>query len=85
MMVKLPEELRAVVAARPGVPVELVDEQTHTAYVLVSAEEFHRLRSAGETDLSDTYAAQMESAMGAGWGDPRMDEYNEYDAHRGQP
>jgi hypothetical protein len=27
-------------------------------------------------DLSDTYEAQMESAMRAGWDDPLMDDYN---------
>lgn len=85
MTVKLPDELRAVLAASPDVPVELVDEQTHAAYVLVPAEEFYRLKTVGETDLGDTYAAQMESAMRAGWSDPRMDEYNDYDASRGQP
>jgi antitoxin (DNA-binding transcriptional repressor) of toxin-antitoxin stability system len=37
-----------------------------------------------EDDLGETYAAQMESALQAGWSDPLMDEYNDYDAHRGQ-
>jgi PHD/YefM family antitoxin component YafN of YafNO toxin-antitoxin module len=83
MSVPLPEELRTVVIAHPGAPVELVDERTQAAYVLLPAEEFERLKTAAEDDLSDTYAAQMESAMRAGWDDPRMDEYNDYDAHRG--
>jgi hypothetical protein len=34
--------------------------------------------------LSDTYAAQIESAMHAGWNDPLMDEYNDYDSPRGE-
>ena len=33
-------------------------------------------------EISDTYAAQIESAMRAGWADPKMDEYNDYDIHR---
>ena len=38
---------------------------------------------ASQDELSDTYAAaQMESAMRAGWDDPAMDDYNEYDKHR---
>jgi len=82
MVVPLPEELRTVLVAHPGAAVELVDERTRSAYVLVPAEEFERLKTAAEDDLSDTYAAQVESAMRAGWGDPRMDEYNDYDAHR---
>jgi antitoxin (DNA-binding transcriptional repressor) of toxin-antitoxin stability system len=37
-----------------------------------------------ENDLAETYAAQMESALQAGWNNPLMDEYNDYDAHREQ-
>jgi hypothetical protein len=82
---RLPDELRIVVTAHPGEPLELVDEQTQMAYVLVSAQEFQRLKTAADDELNDTYAAQIESAMLAGWGDPRMEDYNDYDAHRGQP
>ena len=82
MTMRLPEELRTVVVARPGVPLELVDEQTQASYVLLPVEEFRRLKSVAEDDLSDTYAAQIETAMRAGWSDPLMDEYNDYDAHR---
>ena len=82
MTVKLPDELRTLVRAHPGESLELVDEQTDTAYVLVSAREFQRLKTAANDELGDTYAAQRESAMRAGWDDPRMDEYNDYDAQR---
>jgi hypothetical protein len=85
MTVRLPDELRIVVAAQPGVTVELLDEQTHQAYVLVPAEEFQRLKTVAADDLSDTYAAQIESALRAGWGDSSMDEYDDYDSHRGRP
>ncbi len=81
MTAKLPDELRTAVSAHPGEPLELIDEQTHVAYVLVSADEFQRLKTAAEDELGDTYAAQAESAMQAGWDDPRMDGYNDYDAH----
>ena len=74
-----------MVYAHPGESLELMDEQTHLAYVLVPADEFQRLRTAAKDELDDTYAAQVESAMQAGWNDPRMDEYNDYDAHRRQP
>jgi bifunctional DNA-binding transcriptional regulator/antitoxin component of YhaV-PrlF toxin-antitoxin module len=85
MTVPLPDELRSVVTTHPGEPLELVDEQTHAAYVLVRADEFRRLTAGSEDALSDSYVAQIESAMQAGWDDPRMDEYDDYDAHRGQP
>ncbi len=74
---KLPDELRTAVTAHPGEPLELVDEQTKIAYVLVPAEEFQRLKTADDDELGDSYAAQIESAMQAGWDDPRMDEYND--------
>jgi len=64
---------------------ELIDEQSHAAYVLVKADDFRRLTGEKEDELSDTYAAQIESAMRAGWNDPHMDAYDDYDAHRGQP
>jgi hypothetical protein len=80
---KLPDELRKVVVACPGEPLELMDEQAHRAYVLVPADEFHRLKTAAEDELGDTYAAQIESAMQAGCDDPRMDQYDDYDSHRG--
>jgi len=77
MTVKLPDELRTVVTAMPGVTVELLDEQTRQSYVLLPVEEFQRLKHIADYDLGDTYVAQVESAMQAGWNDPLMDEYNE--------
>ena len=32
--------------------------------------------------VSEAYRAQADSAMRAGWKDPEMDDYNDYDAHR---
>ena len=84
MTVPLPAELRNVVTSYPGEHWELIDEQNHAAYVLVRADEFYRLRIAADDTIADTYRAQIESAMRAGWGDPVMDEYNDYDAHRGR-
>ncbi len=85
MTAKLPDELRTAVHAHPGEVLDLTDEQTHLAYVLVPADKFERLKTARDDELGDTYAAQIASAMQAGWNDPRMDEYDDYDAHRGQP
>lgn len=84
MTMRMPDELRVAVVCHPGVPVELVDDQTHQSYVLLPSDEFKRLQMASKDDLSDTYAAQAESAMRAGWGAPSMDEYDDYDAHRKQ-
>jgi len=80
MTIQFPDELRSAVIAQPGVPVELVDQETHATYVLIPAAEFDRLKAISADDMGDTYEAQVESAMRAGWGHPLMDEYNDYDA-----
>lgn len=82
MTVRLPDELRSALTARGGEPLELTDDQTQRAYVLLPADEFERLKTAAETDLAETYAAQVASALEAGWNAPGMDEYDDYDAHR---
>ena len=84
MTLPLPDELRSAVVSNPGEFLELVDDRTRAAYVLIPVEEFQRLKTAADDDLADTYRAQIKSALRAGWGDPIMDEYNDYDAHRGQ-
>lgn len=66
-----------------GTPLTLVDPRTGSVYVLVKEAVFARVQSLLAEDLGDTYRAQVESAMRAGWDDPVMDEYNEYDRHRG--
>ncbi len=63
-------------------PVRLIDSETKQAYIVLRAEVYDRLKFLLEEEdynLSDTYRAQMESALRAGWGDPEMDDYNRYD------
>ena len=66
-----------------GTPLKLVDLRTGNVYVLVKETVFARVQALFAEDLGDTYAAQLETAMRAGWDDPVMDEYNDYDRHRG--
>ena len=75
-----PEQSQAL-AAHPTASLRLVDPQTDRAYVLVPAEVFERIRAVVEDDfdIRDTYAAQFQSALRAGWGDPAMDDYDNYD------
>jgi hypothetical protein len=84
MPLKLTDEQRQALAVQPDVPVQVIDEHTNTAYVLVRADLYERLTAASEedSDLRDTYPAQMESALRAGWADPMMDDYNNYDENR---
>jgi len=75
MTLNLSDDLRQAVEAE-GTPLKLVDSATGETFLLLRESEF------GE--LADTYRAQVESAMRAGWDDPAMDEYNDYDRHRKQ-
>ena len=81
MSLELSNDLRQAVDTE-GTPLKMVDSRTGSVYVLVDEEVFRRLQSLVGDDLSDTYQAQIESAMRAGWDDPAMDEYNNYDLHR---
>ncbi len=84
MAIELSKDLQAVLDAAPGSPPLIVDPRTNRTYVLVSAEQYERIRALLEQNdsLSDTYPAQLESAMRAGWADPKMDDYNRYDELR---
>jgi hypothetical protein len=81
MSLELSSDLRQAVETE-GTPLQIVDSQTGCVYVLVPEAIYDRVRSLASDDLSETYPAQIESAMRAGWDDPAMDEYNEYDRHR---
>jgi hypothetical protein len=80
MSVELSEEQRRALEARPDEPLRLIDPRTQQAYVLVRADLFESLQGHQEEEgLADTYPAQVESALRAGWGDPAMDDYDNYD------
>jgi hypothetical protein len=81
MTLPLTEEQLRAVAAHPDEPVRLIDPKTNEVFVLLRADDYERVRSllGDDFDIRDTYAAQFASALRAGWGDPAMDDYNNYD------
>lgn len=84
MIPKLTSEMREALLQRPGQPVTVEDDQTHMSYVLLPWAVYQKLRfvSADESfDVSGTYAAQSVAAGAAGWDDPEMDIYDEYDSN----
>jgi hypothetical protein len=84
----LTPEQQGALDAQPDVPLRVIDPRNQAVYVLLSAKEYQKVKALFEDsdyDIAETYPAQMESAMRAGWDDPAMDAYNDYDAHRGQP
>jgi hypothetical protein len=52
MPLRLSEEQRQALAAQPDAPLRLLDEQTQTAYVLLRADEYDRLR--GKPTVKET-------------------------------
>ncbi|HUY87315.1 MAG TPA: hypothetical protein VMV10_01140 [Pirellulales bacterium] len=83
-MIELSPELQQALDAQAETPPRIVDPRTNKAYVLLAAEQYERIKALleQEDDLAQTYPAQMESAMRAGWGDAAMDDYDRYDELR---
>ena len=81
MSLEIPEDVRHAID-ETGTPLRLVDSISGQTYVVVRESAYAKVQSLLGEELSDTYPAQIESAMRAGWDDPVMDEYNEYDRHR---
>jgi bifunctional DNA-binding transcriptional regulator/antitoxin component of YhaV-PrlF toxin-antitoxin module len=85
MSINLTPELRQALSSNPGQIVELVDDQSTARYIVVPVERFRELQallSTDDFDISETYAAQSQALGLAGWDDPAMDIYNDYDANR---
>ena len=81
MSLEIPEDVRHAID-ETGTPLRLVGSISGQTYVVVRESAYAKVQSLLGEELSDTYPAQIESAMRAGWDDPVMDEYNEYDRHR---
>ncbi len=86
MTPKLTDEQQQALEERGGAPLYLVDATDHR-YVLMRAEHFEKINAlfgdaSEETDLRSLYPLVEQSFGRAGWDDPEMDDYNDYDAHR---
>lgn len=80
MTISMTDELRRAVATTGGEPVVVVDPTTNKSYVLLPSDEYARLSR--EQIIRESYPLQDEVAHAAGWDDPEMDDYNDYDAHQ---
>jgi hypothetical protein len=84
MSLSLTAEQRRALADHPGEPVEFIDEASQARFVLLPAEQFDRIKAlltTDELDIRETYAAQSAALAAAGWDDPGLDIYNDYDAN----
>lgn len=85
MQYPLSAELREALAAHPGEPIELRDDASDARYVILTKERFEQMQADRALDVQevrDFYPAQDRALGLAGWDDPEMDIYNDYDAHR---
>ena len=90
MTPKLTDDLRQAIEERGGMPVYLVDATTNAGYVLLRAEQFEKVKAlfgedGEEFDPRVLYPLIEQSFGRAGWNDPAMDDYNDYDAHKPKP
>ena len=79
------DHMRQELHAERGQPVKIVDEQTSQVYYVISAEQFEAVRAlfvAEEFDPRELYPLISKTAGDAGWNDPEMDVYDNYDEHR---
>ncbi len=83
-MTIVPRELRQAIEEGGGRPTRLFDPETNASYVLIRAEQFERLQAllTEEGDVRDHYASVDRVFGEAGWDDPAMDRYDDYDANK---
>ena len=70
--------------ANPDGPVEVFDERTNKAYVLIGADAYGRavarLAAEDDQDVQDLYPLMWEVFDRDGWDDPALDVYNDWDS-----
>jgi hypothetical protein len=83
-MIDLTDEQRRQLAS--GQAVDITDPQTAQTYVLMPKEVYERLRNLVYDDSDWTPEEQLgllaQSGKTAGWDDPAMDVYDNYDENR---
>ena len=63
----------------------VIDPVDQKVYFLVAGDLYERFRALfndEDFDIRETYAAQSKVAGKAGWDDPEMDAYDDYDSAR---
>ena len=79
MSIQVTEEQSRAIEEATATPPSVVDPRSHKRY-LISSDVFERLKALlhdEEYALADTYRAQIDSALKAGWDDPAMAAYND--------
>ena len=85
MAATLSDELQQAVERQGGRPVEVIHPGTQKVYLLVPREQYDRLRPLLEDErltLDEQRRLLADAGRRAGWDDPEMDAYDQYDQHR---
>ena len=79
-MIQLTKNQHDELAGNGKEPMRVIDPITNAEYVLVSAEDFARLRGMIDVDfhVSDAYPA-IDRAFAEGWNAPKMDDHDRYE------
>jgi hypothetical protein len=88
MIPQMSEDQQKALDAQPDTPLRIVDPRTNTTYVLLPLDQYEKIKSLFEDDAMSDAEKRLqlaESGRRAGWDDPEMDVYDNYDAHRPQP
>jgi hypothetical protein len=82
-MIELTAEQHQALVANSAEPVRAIDPATNAEYVLVRAEVYERIKALLYDDGDWTPEEQLrllaDSGQRAGWDDPEMDVYDQYD------
>ena len=79
-MIVLTDEQHKAIEDAGGSPVRVEDPATKTAYVLLSADLYERIRVLVESDDTspEEFAPLLWDTMKGDWDDPAMDAYDRY-------
>jgi hypothetical protein len=78
---ELPDSLRQTLQTHPDEPVRLVDPQTQAEYVLIRKEIYEQLEQLVALDPKASYPL-VDETFREGWEDPKMAEYDDYEARK---
>ena len=84
-MLKLTNEQWQALDQENGHPLRLVHPTTNESFVLISAEQYEKLKALFEQDeMTDNEKKFLLQQAGqrAGWGEPEMDAYDDLDPRR---
>lgn len=88
-MLELSAQQRQELRQKKNVDIRILDPETQQEYVLLRAELYDRLKQLLYDDSDWTPEEQLrllaESGNRAGWNDPEMDVYDNYDESRKKP